>query len=418
MPSPKCGGGGAHGAARAVGHGLDGELDAVRQARLERAVGAADDDDPAGAGLAGRGHGPGHERPPAEVVQDLGQARAHARALAGGQDDDDGIGHSWGARIRTWTRCSKGTRAAVTPLPKQGLGDSVTSPQARSAASSGGTSGSSASARASAPEARRRSLRRRPRRRPPGSPLGGAGGGRDDAALQGSGRPARGPPGVARGQARGGRGARRAPRRRRRCSRRPGRRVTASASGARRGRGRRGRRGRPGRRDRPGPPWPAAHVARGGRRRRRQRAAPSAALRSSSAARRRSRALGAERARRGSGPGAAPSASRTTTAIAAAGGFSPRRNGSRPAVRSAPATRGERSGQHAGERLRARPDEPHELLHRRRLVVDAVGVVGGVAERARRAASASPASTVSGPAVWLTAVTPACLRASGSPCAC
>ena len=56
----------------------------------------------------------------------------------------------------------------------------------------------------------------------------------------------------------------------------------------------------------------------------------------------------------------------------------------------------------------AAPIEPHELLDRRRLVgLDAVGVVGRVAEQ-RVGSSASPQSTVSGPAVCETAVTPGC----------
>ena len=63
-----------------------------------------------GAGLQGCAHRPQHHRDPAQLVQDLRQLRAHARALARSEDQDDGCTHcrdairhapSWGAGIRT-----------------------------------------------------------------------------------------------------------------------------------------------------------------------------------------------------------------------------------------------------------------------------------------------------------------------------
>ena len=54
----------------------------------EVAVGRDDHGDPLGARLARGEHRPGDHRPAADRVQDLGQRRAHPRALARGHDQD------------------------------------------------------------------------------------------------------------------------------------------------------------------------------------------------------------------------------------------------------------------------------------------------------------------------------------------
>ena len=84
---------GAHGAAGAVGLGLDDGLGALGQARGEVAVGRDDHDDALGAGLARGEHRPGDHRPPADGMQHLRQRRVHPRALARGHDQDGGPAH-------------------------------------------------------------------------------------------------------------------------------------------------------------------------------------------------------------------------------------------------------------------------------------------------------------------------------------
>ena len=80
--------GSANRVARAAGLRLDGECHVGREVAGELASGAADDDDPADAGLERRGDRPGDHRPAAEVVEHLRTTRAHPRADAGGEDDD------------------------------------------------------------------------------------------------------------------------------------------------------------------------------------------------------------------------------------------------------------------------------------------------------------------------------------------
>jgi hypothetical protein len=79
---------GAHGAAGAVGLGLDDRLGAVGQARREVAIGGDDHRDPPGAGIARRENRPGDHRPAAHRVQHLGQRRVHPGALARSHDQD------------------------------------------------------------------------------------------------------------------------------------------------------------------------------------------------------------------------------------------------------------------------------------------------------------------------------------------
>ena len=83
-------GGRAHGTAGAVGHGLHGEQHAVGEMALQRAIGAADDDHPGGAGLQGGCHGPADHRPSADLVEHLRGARTHPGSLSCGHHDDDG----------------------------------------------------------------------------------------------------------------------------------------------------------------------------------------------------------------------------------------------------------------------------------------------------------------------------------------
>ena len=89
----------------AVGLVLDRDLDALGQPVLEPPLRVVDDDDLAGAGLLRGRDRPQDQRAAAERVQDLGQRGAHARSLAGGDDDDGGRGHrshrSIGARHPT-----------------------------------------------------------------------------------------------------------------------------------------------------------------------------------------------------------------------------------------------------------------------------------------------------------------------------
>ena len=92
---------GLHGAAGPVGLGLDRELHAVGQVALERPLRPVDDHDLARPGGQRRGHRPRDHGLPAEVVQDLGRARAHAGALAGGEDDDGRCDHRADARGRS-----------------------------------------------------------------------------------------------------------------------------------------------------------------------------------------------------------------------------------------------------------------------------------------------------------------------------
>ena len=85
---------GAHGAAGAVGLRLDRRSRCRRAGPAERSrSGETITRDPPGAGLARGEHRPGDHRPPADRVQDLRQRGAHARALAGGHDQDGGPAH-------------------------------------------------------------------------------------------------------------------------------------------------------------------------------------------------------------------------------------------------------------------------------------------------------------------------------------
>ena len=65
----------------------------VERPRFEPPLGRVDDHDLAGAGLPRRRDRPVDHRPPAQRVQQLRRRGAHARALPGGEDDDDGRGH-------------------------------------------------------------------------------------------------------------------------------------------------------------------------------------------------------------------------------------------------------------------------------------------------------------------------------------
>ena len=82
-----------HRAARAVGLGLDRDLDALGQPILEPALRIVDHDDLPGPGLLGRGYRPQNQRATAQRVQNLGQRGTHARSLAGSDDHDGGRRH-------------------------------------------------------------------------------------------------------------------------------------------------------------------------------------------------------------------------------------------------------------------------------------------------------------------------------------
>ena len=88
-------GGRLDGAAGAVGLRLDDAGDglAARKPAFEGVGVRVDDDDSVGAGAERGGDRPADERAPAERVEHLRKLGAHARALAGGEDDGGEGGH-------------------------------------------------------------------------------------------------------------------------------------------------------------------------------------------------------------------------------------------------------------------------------------------------------------------------------------
>ena len=81
---------------------------------------------PAPASLRGE-HRPGDHRPAADRVQDLGQRRAHPRALAGGHDQDGGPAHLRNRRAARATRRAP-RRRMVTSTPYGGVNVTLVSP--------------------------------------------------------------------------------------------------------------------------------------------------------------------------------------------------------------------------------------------------------------------------------------------------
>ena len=86
---------GADRAAGPVGLGLDDGLGPLGEAGGDVVAGRDDHRDPARAGLARGEDRPGDHRPPADGMQHLRQARAHARARAGRHDEDQRGAHRW-----------------------------------------------------------------------------------------------------------------------------------------------------------------------------------------------------------------------------------------------------------------------------------------------------------------------------------
>ncbi len=103
------------GPARPVGALLDGELDPGGKHALGRPLARVDDDDPSGARLESGHHRPEDHRAPADLVQDLGGARAHPRTSAGGEDQNGGCTHSQDAR--RWPGGPGGSWGAGTRTP-------------------------------------------------------------------------------------------------------------------------------------------------------------------------------------------------------------------------------------------------------------------------------------------------------------
>ena len=130
-------GGGAHRVARAVGLLLDRHLDAVGQRLRERALRAVDDDDPAGAGLAGRGDRPLDDRPPAERMQHLREVRPHPGPLAGGEDQHGGSGHRGIVVSAPPSTCPGGSSNGKTPVFGAGYRGSSPCPPTRSSIRAG-----------------------------------------------------------------------------------------------------------------------------------------------------------------------------------------------------------------------------------------------------------------------------------------
>ena len=109
-------------AAGAVGARLHGDGDAVAQHGRERARGRVDDDDALRARGQRGAHGPQDHRHAAHLVQRLGRARAHARALAGGEYQHGGGGHPLDAKgARSRRRPARAARAAGEPGLEPGL---------------------------------------------------------------------------------------------------------------------------------------------------------------------------------------------------------------------------------------------------------------------------------------------------------
>ena len=108
--------------AGAVGALLDGELDALGQHRRERARRRVDDHHRCPPGGLGGAHGPQHHRQAADLVQHLRELRAHARALARREDQDDGRAHPGDAiRSRGGSRRELGGRDSNPDSQDQNL---------------------------------------------------------------------------------------------------------------------------------------------------------------------------------------------------------------------------------------------------------------------------------------------------------
>ncbi len=82
-----------HGPSGSVGALLHRQLDPLGKHLLERTCGGVDDHDPPGAGPLRGANGPQQHRQPTQLMQNLRRARAHARALARGEDEDGGRAH-------------------------------------------------------------------------------------------------------------------------------------------------------------------------------------------------------------------------------------------------------------------------------------------------------------------------------------